>query len=85
MPYNKISVVAIATSSIFIGTNALAQSNYETTPKCNYAECDSVNIPVFIVDGIEMQNIDTIPTDDIVNIEIIHDPKLKQLWHKPKS
>lgn len=42
--------------------------------------CDSVNIPVFIVDGVEVLDISGLPTDDIVKIEVIKDPAVTRLF-----
>ncbi len=46
----------------------------------NLSEYDSINIPIFIVDGVEMQNIDNILPDDIVKMEVIKDSKIKQIF-----
>lgn len=43
-------------------------------------ECDSINIPVFIVDGVEVRDIQGIPSEDIVNIEIIKDPAITKIF-----
>jgi len=46
----------------------------------NLSECDSINIPIYIVDGVEMQNIDSIPPHDIVKMEVIKDSKIKHIF-----
>ena len=40
---------------------------------CNAVMCDSVNIPVFIVDGVEVQNLNDLRNDDIIEIKVIKD------------
>lgn len=42
--------------------------------------CDSIDMPVYIVDGVEVQNIDSISPDDVTNMKIIKDPELTQIF-----
>ena len=44
------------------------------------AECDSVNIPVFLVDGVEVQDLSIIPTEDILEMEVIKDPAITRIF-----
>ncbi len=34
---------------------------------------DSLNIPVFLVDGVEVQNIDNLDQKDIISVNVIYD------------
>ncbi len=43
-------------------------------------QCDSVNMPVFIVDGVEVQDISGLASDDIVNVEIIKDSAVTRIF-----
>ena len=47
------------------------------------AECDSINVPVFLVDGVEAQNIDDLRTEDIVSMEVVKDPAITRIF-KPR-
>ena len=47
---------------------------------CNANQCDSINIPVFLVDGVEVQNIDGIAADDILKVNIIKDPSVTKYF-----
>lgn len=46
-------------------------------------ECDSINIPVYLVDGVEVQSIDSLAKDDIEKVEIVKDPAITQ-YFKPR-
>ena len=39
---------------------------------CQY---DSINMPVYIVDGVEVQDLSGIDSEDIVKVDIIKDPQ----------
>ncbi len=49
---------------------------------CNINICDSLNMPVFIVDGVEVQvqDLDSIPQDDIERVEIIKDENVTKIF-----
>ncbi|MDE6267180.1 MAG: hypothetical protein K2M07_07520 [Muribaculaceae bacterium] len=49
------------------------------TPEQNCNIPDSLNIPVYIIDGVECSFTDVDPTD-ILNIEIIKDPNLTRIF-----
>ena len=42
---------------------------------------DSLNIPVFLVDGVEMQSLDSISTDDVVDIKVFKDEEVKKVFY----
>lgn len=49
---------------------------------CNINACDSINMPVFIVDGVEVQvqDLDSIQKDDIERVEVIKDENIKRIF-----
>lgn len=46
-------------------------------------ECDSINIPVILVDGVEVQNIDNLQKDDIEEFKVVKDPAITK-YFKPR-
>lgn len=52
--------------------------NSTSTACCN--QCDSINMPVYIVDGVEVLDINDIASDDIVKVEIIKDPAITKIF-----
>lgn len=49
-------------------------------PCCKTNQCDSINIPVFIVDGVEVQDISGLDNDDIIKVDIIKDPAITKIF-----
>ena len=49
---------------------------------CNINACGSLNMPVFIVDGVEvqLQDLDSIPQDDIERVEVIKDENITKIF-----
>lgn len=47
---------------------------------CNAIQCDSINIPVFLVDGVEVKSVEGIAPDDILKVEIIKDPAVTRIF-----
>lgn len=47
---------------------------------CKTNQCDSINMPVFIVDGVEVQDISGIDNDDIIKVDIIKDPAITKIF-----
>lgn len=43
-------------------------------------QCDSINMPVFIVDGVEVQDISSIAADDIIKVDVIKDPAVTKIF-----
>ena len=71
--------------TIFAMLVAIASYAQETEHKngssaacCN--QCDSINMPVYIVDGVEVREINDIASDDIVKVEIIKDPAITKIF-----
>lgn len=50
------------------------------SPCCETNQCDSINMPVFIVDGIEVQDISCLDSDDIIKVDIIKDPAITKIF-----
>ena len=42
---------------------------------------DSLNIPVFLVDGVEVQSLDSISPEDVVDIKVIKDEGVKKVFY----
>ena len=68
----------------FLSINALAQAHEasgNTSTTCyTTSQCDSINMPVYIVDGVEVPDLNEIATDDIVKVEIIKDPAITKIF-----
>lgn len=49
---------------------------------CNVNACDSINMPVFIVDGVEVQvqDLDSLPTKDIVSMKVVQDEAIRKIF-----
>lgn len=43
-------------------------------------QCDSINMPVFIVDGVEVQDISSLDKDDIIKVDVIKDPAITKIF-----
>ncbi len=41
---------------------------------------DSLNIPVILVDGIEVQNLDSIDIEDIIDVKVIKDENITKIF-----
>lgn len=68
--------------AMFLAITAYAQEQEQKSCAnaacCN--RCDSINIPVYIVDGVEVQDISGIASDDIVKVEVIKDPAITKIF-----
>ena len=42
---------------------------------------DSLNIPVYLVDGVEVQSLDSISPDDVVDIKVFKDEEVKKVFY----
>ena len=75
--FSSASITSFATYSEAIGANyrELKQDSCNVEKCCNVNVCDSINMPVFIVDGVEvnLQDLNNIPADDIEKMEVIKD------------
>ena len=55
-------------------------ANIAKTACCETIQCDSINMPVFIVDGVEVQDISCLDSDDIIKVDIIKDPAITKIF-----
>ena len=46
-----------------------------------YLQKNSMNIPVFLVDGVEVQNIDSLKLDDIISVNVVKDKTLLKFFY----
>ena len=78
------SITSFATYSEANGANdrELKQDSSNVEKCCNVNVCDSINMPVFIVDGVEvnLQDLSNIPADDMEKVEIIKDENIKRIF-----
>ena len=42
---------------------------------------DFLNIPVFLVDGVEVQSLDSISPEDVVDIKVFKDEEVKKVFY----
>lgn len=72
----------IIVSMLLLCLNILAQEA-DSGSRLETLECDSINLPVYLVDGVEVQNIDSLLKDDIEKVEIVKDPAITK-YFKPR-
>ena len=58
-------------------TKFICQSSFAQNSK----DSSSFDIPVFLVDGIEVQSLDSISKDDIESVDIVKDPKILKYFY----
>lgn len=58
-------------------TKFICQSSFAQNSK----DSSSFDIPVFLVDGIEVQSLDRISKDDIESVDIVKDPKILKYFY----
>lgn len=66
--------------ALTISASAYAQRHCAPSPCCHIDECEGIDIPVYIVDGVEVQNIAEISSEDIESVEIIKDPEIIRIF-----
>lgn len=54
--------------------------NLAISAQVKSAEQDSLNIPVILVDGVEVQKLDSIDIEDIIECKVIKDRKITELF-----
>ena len=42
---------------------------------------DSLNIPVYLVDGVEVQNFDSLKQDDIISVNVVKDKNILKYFY----
>lgn len=73
-------VTAIASNAQVPKHVTCEYSTYAGVPCCKTNQCDSINMPVFIVDGVEVQDISGLDNDDIIKVDIIKDPAITKIF-----
>lgn len=78
----SISSFASCEEAIYTNAQELKPDSCSVERCCNINVCDSINMPVFIVDGVEVQvqDLDSIPNDDIERVEIIKDENITKIF-----
>lgn len=78
----SISSFASCEEAINANTQELKPDSCNVVRCCNITVCDSINMPVFIVDGVEvqMQDLDSLPTDDIVSMNVVQDEAVRKIF-----
>lgn len=82
---SSASIISFATHLEAIGANdrELIQDSSNVEEYCNVNICcDSINMPVFIVDGVEvkLRDFNNIPKEDIEKMEVIKDENIKRIF-----
>ncbi len=82
--FSLASIRSFASCEEAINVNAqeLKRDSCNVERFCNVNVCDSINMPVFIVDGVEvqLQDLDSIPQDDIERMEVIKDENITKIF-----
>ena len=82
--FSLASISSFASYEEAISANAQVlkpdSSNVERC--CNVIICDSINMPVFIVDGVEVQvqDLDSLPIKDIVSMKVVQDEAIRKIF-----
>lgn len=78
----SISSFASCEEAINANTQELKPDSSNVVRCCNITVCDSINMPVFIIDGVEvqMQDLDSLPTDDIVSMKVVQDEAVRKIF-----
>lgn len=76
----KLLVLFATTFAIVAYAQQPVQETCSGNACCKTNQCDSINMPVFLVDGVEVRSIDDIAPDDIVSVDIIKDPAVTGIF-----
>lgn len=78
----SISSFASCEEAIKANTQDLKQDSCNVERYCNINVCDSINMPVFLVDGVEVeaQSLATLPAEDIEKVEVLKDENITQIF-----
>ncbi len=76
----SISSFASSPEAIDATAQELKQDSCNVERCCNVNVCDSINMPVFLVDGVEVQELGNIPADDIEKVEVIKDETITKIF-----
>ena len=78
----SISSIASSPETVDATAQELKQDSCNVERCCNANVCDSINMPVFIVDGVEVQEpfLDSLPAEDIEKVEVIKDNAITKIF-----
>lgn len=78
----SISSFASYEEAIDATAQELKQDSCDVERWSNFNFCDSINMPVFIVDGVEVQvqDLGSIPAEDIVKVEVLKDNTITKIF-----
>ncbi len=78
-----LALAVVALFAVFANNHANADTLQSPSCEagcCNVSECDSIDIPVFIVDGVEVQNLDGIAPEDVLSVSVVKTPEVMKLF-----
>lgn len=75
-----ISSFASCEEAIDATAQELNQDSSNVERCCNVNACDSINMPVFLVDGVEVQSLNALSADDIEKVEVIKDETITKIF-----
>ncbi len=82
--FSLASIRSFASCEEAINVNAqeLKRDSCNVERFCNVNVCDSINMPVFLVDGVEVeaQSLNALPADDIEKVEVIKDETITKIF-----
>lgn len=73
-------IVAMAVAIVSYAQESKQPACHGDSSCCNAIMCDSVNIPVFIIDGVEVQNPSDLENDDIIEVKILKDSEAGKIF-----
>lgn len=78
----SISTFASYEEAIDATAQELKQDSCNVERCSNVNVCDSINMPVFIVDGVEVQvqDLDSLPLKDIVSMKVVQDEAIRKIF-----
>lgn len=78
----SISSFGSSTEAIDTTGQELKQDSCNVERCCNVNVCDSINMPVLLVDGVEveLQELGNIPKEDIEKVEVIKDENITKIF-----
>lgn len=78
----SICSFAFGEETIDATAQELKQDSCSVARSCNVNVCDSINMPIFIVDGVEVQiqDLDSIQTEDILSMNVVRDEAIRKIF-----
>ena len=77
-----LCLLGIASAAAFAQTDIQTPTEENDCCQTTVSVCDSINIPVFIIDGVEVESqyLDSIASDDIIRVEVVKDPAVTRIF-----